>query len=176
MKEYYYLKGKEKNGPFTIAEINDKDLSVETFIWTEGMNSWEKIKNIPDLFIDLNSKLPPPLPQEVIENDDDDQPLKYNRLTPKERKPLSLKISLRTLIFWCSFHLFALLMSYTKINFFNSAYKSKSSEFWPFVKIIHTVDWEDYNNLNPEYIEEVRNNAIGKTEFHGLFYHCSSPL
>jgi hypothetical protein len=63
MKEYFYLIGKERNGPITVAEIIKKDLPIETYIWCDGMDDWKKLKDLPEFL----SKTPPPLPKELME-------------------------------------------------------------------------------------------------------------
>lgn len=161
MKEFYYLTGKDKHGPHTVDELKKIGLSGDNFVWTEGMESWKKLKDVPELFNDLYSKIPPPLPIEVIE-ETDDTPIKYNRLEPKEIKRPSLK-ALPVFIFWCSLHLFALLMSYTGIDFFNTR-KPKTDEFWPFVKFTY-----NFCTKGHEYFC-VCSREEKKMEFHGIFF------
>ena len=62
MKEYFYLKGKDQNGPFTIEQLADKGLTNETNIWTEGMENWQKLKDMTELAQILKPKSVPPPP------------------------------------------------------------------------------------------------------------------
>ena len=59
MKEYYYLDGLEKKGPFTEQELINLNLSSETLIWTEGYENWTALKDFPDLL----KIIPPSLPK-----------------------------------------------------------------------------------------------------------------
>lgn len=69
MKVYYYLIGKKENGPFTFEELKTKRLTSETYIWYDGLNDWEKIRNYPELCQELNvQNVPPPLPNDLKSN------------------------------------------------------------------------------------------------------------
>lgn len=68
MKAYFYLTGKDQNGPFTIEQLADKGLTNETLIWTEGMENWQKLKDIPELVQTIKPKsVPPPPPLDANE-------------------------------------------------------------------------------------------------------------
>ncbi len=41
MKEYYYRKGEESFGPFTLEQLKTQNISQETPVWSEGMNEWQ---------------------------------------------------------------------------------------------------------------------------------------
>lgn len=157
IKEYYYLVGKDRNGPLTTEELKTKEITAETFVWTEGMENWQKIKDIPELFVNLKSKSPPPLPIEEIEN--------YSKITESntdttpEIKPDSTNFFVM-LILWCALHLFALIVSYSQIGIFNNQGKPQSKEFWPFVKFSHPY----YND--PWH---VKFNEEPSSYFHGIF-------
>jgi hypothetical protein len=60
--KYYYADGSKQFGPFTLSVLRNKNLSRETYVWTESMTEWKKIKDIPDLNSEIASSLPPPLP------------------------------------------------------------------------------------------------------------------
>jgi len=49
MKEYFYLIGKDQNGPFSFEELVAKGITEDTLIWSDGMDNWEKLKDIPEL-------------------------------------------------------------------------------------------------------------------------------
>jgi hypothetical protein len=61
VKEYYYLTGKDQNGPFTIEELMFKGLTHETLVWYEGMGNWVEAVNVAELQ-ELIKKIPPPIP------------------------------------------------------------------------------------------------------------------
>lgn len=140
MKEYYYLTGKDQNGPFTIEQLADKGLTNETLIWSEGMENWQKLKDIPELAQTIKPKsVPPPPPSDTNEKISKTEVSGQLKVTTEKTPNPALeaikpnKRTLTWLIVWCSFHLFALLMSYSQIGFFNDSGKPKTSEFWPFV-------------------------------------------
>ena len=60
MKEYFYLIGKDQNGPFSFEELVAKGITEDTLIWSEGMDNWEKLKDIPELKQVLRPGPPPP--------------------------------------------------------------------------------------------------------------------
>jgi len=60
MKEYFYLIGKDQKGPFSFEEIVAKGITEDTLIWCDGMDNWEKLKNIPELKQVLKTVPPPP--------------------------------------------------------------------------------------------------------------------
>lgn len=156
MKEYYFLSGKEQNGPFSIEELKTQNLTSETLIWTEGIESWQKLKDFPDLFQQIKYKStppPPPIEMEINYRGRGYRTIKINaERTPNpatERTSNSVieaikpsNRGLKFLIIWCSFHLFALLMSYSEVKIFNN-WKPETEEFWPFVKIFEYHDRPD---------------------------------
>jgi TPR repeat protein len=60
MRNYYYAKNGEKLGPFTLEEMQKKDLDNDTLVWYEGLEDWMKISNDTELST-LIQKIPPPL-------------------------------------------------------------------------------------------------------------------
>lgn len=49
MKTYFYTDGKTNYGPFTIEELKGKNLTGETFVWTDTFPEWKKLKEVPEL-------------------------------------------------------------------------------------------------------------------------------
>ena len=62
MKEYYYLKGIDKMGPYTLEELKTRGLSNEILVWCEGMADWIKIKDLKEIQEKLEIKPIPPSP------------------------------------------------------------------------------------------------------------------
>jgi hypothetical protein len=60
MEKYFYLKNKKQYGPCTIDELKKRSIGRNTMIWTEGMEEWLPIEEVPE----VASQLPPPVPQE----------------------------------------------------------------------------------------------------------------
>ena len=138
MKDYYFLDGKEHKGPFSFEQLVLLRLNRETLIWVEGMENWEKIKDISEFQIFFK---PPPPPIEIIEelsvklNDNSQQSYSHKNDTNNSNSKM-----LKLYIIWCSFHFFALLMSYSQIKIFNNLGRHwlssgipRTEEFWPFV-------------------------------------------
>ncbi len=85
MKEFFYLKGGEQHGPFSIEEMKNQRLVPETLIWTEGMNDWKPMQEVYTLFPELKPKaVPPPPPQELKHQIDQTQ--KQKNLLIKDQK------------------------------------------------------------------------------------------
>jgi hypothetical protein len=173
MKEYFFLTGKEQNGPFTIEQLEGKGLNNETLIWAEGMDNWQKLKDIPELVQTLKPKsIPPPPPTETNEKISKTEVSGQLKVTTdKIHRPIKLP---RWLIFWCAFNLFALLFSYSGIKYFNqNACWGDSSrdtdEFWPFSGVLRFEDQESGGYGWCGYTDEKYfGNYI---EFNGFFYN-----
>ena len=158
MKTYYYSKGEEKFGPFTIEEMQSKRLTPETLIWTNGMTEWLQLCNDKELYSLLfNVTNPPPLP--VLTNK------KQTKNLTVETKPN--RKGIRFLLIWETFHFIAFILSFSKTPIFNdpSYYevKEETKSFWPFTKILQ---WSDirYSGYSDElYFDKY-------WDFNGLFY------
>lgn len=165
MKEYFYLTGKDQNGPFTIEELKSKGLTSETLVWFDGIENWKKIKDLPELVNIINiKKVPPPPPVDGIENNvtrtevsgqlkittekQDSKSLQY--LKPSKNEQLFL-------ISWFAFHLFALITSYSQLEIFNNRGKPQADKFWPFVSFYRTEHAQyastDFTNANGFFTE-----------------------
>lgn len=57
----------------------------------------------------------------------------------------------RWLIAWCLFHLFAMLLSYREVPFFNNSGEPKTNKFWPFVKFTNTYFMPDRNSTYSKF-------------------------
>ncbi|MGB1242483.1 MAG: GYF domain-containing protein [Chitinophagales bacterium] len=62
MKQYFYVEDGNQKGPFTIEELTEKNLSLNTFVWKEGMANWQKISEVPALAVIFAALSPPPIP------------------------------------------------------------------------------------------------------------------
>ena len=64
-KMYYYAQNKEPVGPLSIDEIEDlikdKKLDSKTLMWSSGMESWAKARDLEELESLFNMLTPPPL-------------------------------------------------------------------------------------------------------------------
>lgn len=60
MRKYYYAKNGERLGPFTLEEMQKKDIDNDTLVWYEGLEDWIKVSNDKELSTSIQ-KIPPPL-------------------------------------------------------------------------------------------------------------------
>lgn len=49
MAQYYYTDGKERYGPFTIEQLQERNITPETLVWKEGMADWLPARQIDEL-------------------------------------------------------------------------------------------------------------------------------
>lgn len=49
MREYYYLEGAEKMGPFTLEELKAQKINRSTKIWRNPWSDWKPAWQIPEL-------------------------------------------------------------------------------------------------------------------------------
>lgn len=56
--EFYIVNKNLKQGPYTVEELPNKDITANTMVWSVGFSSWKKAKDIPELS-KLLSNLPP---------------------------------------------------------------------------------------------------------------------
>jgi Interferon-induced transmembrane protein/GYF domain 2 len=63
MSQYYYTDGKERFGPFSVEELQDKNLTPDTLVWKEGLVDWVPARNLQDLqsLFDMSAPFPPPV-------------------------------------------------------------------------------------------------------------------
>jgi hypothetical protein len=176
MKEYFFLKGKDQNGPFTVEQLADKGLTSETLIWAEGMENWQKLKDIPELAQTIKPKSVPPPPSDTHEKISKTEVSGQLKATTEKVPNLALeatkpnKTTLTWLIVWCSFHLLALLMSYSEVDIFNDSGKPQTDKFWPFVDFTHDVYSEEYyKRRSAGGVFTMLNSEMYDKEFNGIF-------
>jgi TPR repeat protein len=61
MKKYFYAKNGDQIGPFSLEEILTKNLDRDTRVWCEGLPDWVKYSDLPELNLNSNQIIPPPL-------------------------------------------------------------------------------------------------------------------
>lgn len=59
MKKYYLHENNSQKGPFSYEELKSLNISTETFVWFDGLKTWQKASEIPELK-DLFISIPPP--------------------------------------------------------------------------------------------------------------------
>lgn len=171
MKKYYYLSGKEQIGPFLIDDLKLKNITGETLIWTEGMENWKKLKDEKELYDTIfERKLPPPPPPvdevEIKSTQNNSEETNIAALISTKNPKKTRKFT-KWIILWCSFHLFALLMSYSQIDIFNDNGTPRADKLWPFVEYVNERGYFIEDHTKPK----MEGYAFGewKSEFYGVF-------
>lgn len=59
--KFYILSNGIKQGPFSLEELANKDITPNTMVWSIGFNNWKRAKEVNELS-ELLSSLPPELP------------------------------------------------------------------------------------------------------------------
>lgn len=168
MKEFFFLNGKDPNGPFTLEQLTDKGLTSETLIWAEGMEKWQYLKDIPEFTGLVKPKsVPPPPPIEAEKTIKTEISGQINLNTKKVKNPIRIP---KWLIIWCAFHLFALLFSYSGLKHFNQnaclgGASHETNEFWPISDVLRfdaNETWCGYSDVR--YFDNY-------VMFNGFFYN-----
>lgn len=64
MKMYYYMDQGTRMGPFPIDQLPGKNITLDTFVWCEGMENWKTAREVPELDFLFNPgahRTPPPI-------------------------------------------------------------------------------------------------------------------
>lgn len=86
MKEYYIVIDNEKQGPFSLEELREKDIFASTLIWTEEMEDWNEAKSFEELKDILKKSIPPIPKQANLEKNKSQIKTKTKVLVAKEIK------------------------------------------------------------------------------------------
>lgn len=62
MKEYYYLVGQSKMGPYSLDELLKQPISRDTKVWYSGLPDWVDAVDMPEFANFFTSPPPPPPP------------------------------------------------------------------------------------------------------------------
>lgn len=65
MSQYYYTDGKERFGPFTLQEFQEKGILANTLVWRDGLPDWIPASQLPELSTNFGEiqkihEVPPP--------------------------------------------------------------------------------------------------------------------
>lgn len=60
-RKYFLIINNQKEGPFSLTDLEQIHINSETLIWHLGLGEWQKAKNIPELN-DILEESPPPIP------------------------------------------------------------------------------------------------------------------
>ena len=64
IKKYFIAQGSNTEGPYSIEELKNKDITDQYLIWTSGMSSWINVQEFAELQ-DVVQKSPPQTPYEI---------------------------------------------------------------------------------------------------------------
>ena len=76
-KQYYYLNGTAKMGPFSLDTLKHAPIKPDTLVWNESLPDWAEARTLPELqvfFVSTQQTTPPVPPTNQYA-----QPGKYNR-------------------------------------------------------------------------------------------------
>lgn len=62
MSQYFIHDGNEQKGPFTIEYLKENKIPGDLIVWKEGMEGWQKAKDVEELK-EVIISTPPPIPQ-----------------------------------------------------------------------------------------------------------------
>ena len=66
MNKYHVVINGSQQGPFSLEELREKNMTKTTLVWTEELDNWVEAANLEELQ-DLIKKMPPPIPLKPIE-------------------------------------------------------------------------------------------------------------
>jgi len=85
MQKFHYTNGTNSFGPFSIEELKDRNITGDTYVWTDGMPSWVLAKTIPELesvivadkqpYFSASAGVPPEFSQTPVQNKHSDNSL-----------------------------------------------------------------------------------------------------
>lgn len=138
-KIYYLLIENEKRGPFTLNELKEFDLTIDTQIWYYKISDWKKISEINEIKDILKYHLKPPKSRikdksepEIEINDEQIKDSDNTKDSQNYQRKIFSKSEIKFMIFWIAFHSFALLTSYGEVTFFNTRGWQSTKAIWPF--------------------------------------------
>ena len=105
MKEYFLFIDETVTGPFTLFQLKEKNINLETLIWTKESNSWLKAINYQEVSMFLN----PNTDNSNIFGDIQMLRIKYFQMNISADK-ITQKFTYFSIAFWVSF---GLLMLYS---------------------------------------------------------------
>jgi hypothetical protein len=149
MKAYFLHDGNQKTGPFTFEELQQKGVEASSLIWFDGLSTWTKAGEIPELS-ELLLKSPPPLlkqsalqsaiekTKEVLDKDIVDE-IENKIPSKKGKRYFTWGVVLLAIL-----GLFFLL-SYVFKSSFSGGHKGKATDSLVVIKAVGEVhpDWYD---------------------------------
>jgi uncharacterized protein (TIGR02145 family) len=92
--KYFYIKDNKPVGPLTLEALLEKDITSKTYVWTKGMENWDMLESIPELYnaLRLNKENFTHFPKENITQ------IKVEPVTPENTLNPN-KISTKTILY-----------------------------------------------------------------------------
>jgi hypothetical protein len=151
MNKYYIVIDGSQQGPFTLEDLQEIEITTTTLVWTENMENWTEAKNIEELK-SVIKKVPPPIPQPY------DKPIKVEaEISKKKEKIISpkkevliakdIKMNLKLILFSFIIGLISFPVFLTINKGF--AHKSIASK----LKTIYKYSFEEEKKIKYESIE-----------------------
>jgi len=63
VRKYFIVVGDEKQGPYTLSELENLEITPQTLVWSEGMNEWTQAKEVNEFRLFFEG-VPPPIPNQ----------------------------------------------------------------------------------------------------------------
>lgn len=124
MKSFYYIRGLEQLGPFTIDQLRDEKVNQETLIWFEGLETWKEASKIDDLFSLFELK-PPPIPKKEILPPNPKTEITNPELLTPETEPKS-NFDFRPILIGMAFVVFIIFVNEKFVNHKTEAVKREA--------------------------------------------------
>jgi uncharacterized protein (TIGR02145 family) len=99
--KYFYVKDNEAVGPLTLEELMEKDITTKTQIWTKGMEKWDLLESMPELYkaLKLKKENPPHFQKEALQYKEENiTQIKVESVTPENTLNPN-KISTKTILY-----------------------------------------------------------------------------
>ena len=95
--EYFIVVGNSHDGPFTIEQFKEMNLSPDTYVWRKGLEKWTLAKELPELATSLWT---PPAPEPVAEIHSQEKVTSLSQTAEQKIPPTYLVWSIITTIFF----------------------------------------------------------------------------
>lgn len=91
MKYYYLDSSNQRHGPFTVDELMNIGISEQTYVWREGMSSWERAGRVSELHVlfsdPMNNETPGQPPRMQNQGRYKENGPTYNNMQPNMGPP-----------------------------------------------------------------------------------------
>jgi hypothetical protein len=128
--QFYFVENNIPVGPFPLDELLTKNITKKTFIWTKGMENWQKVETLPEVLEKFNvGKV---------------QPQNSDRL-PIKIESFSIGEGTNKRIFRNLYIGLSIFLAFTGGYFFNDSYGEIISSSFEEIKISNFFNLKDHN-------------------------------